>query len=310
MRCLTLHPDLWHLRSESHAILEGPFHPAQKGYGSNRVLADEIDDRLAQQLRMQFYRRAINLNEVLADPTPLFAGNVGNSLFDWVFNRLVVSGVGMISRHKRPTTIRFLEKTPKNTLRVPMLTRLFPDALYIWNKRRAATNIDSLIAGWRIGENRIGPIKRRRFARAGYPIADQLALQDYPDKWWKFALFPGWRGSRGKTVADVAARQYYQCNYYAMTDLANIDRQQRVFSVQYEDFVQRPVEIVRRIFEWADLPPSQIAEDFAQVLPRVNDATPRARRSKEGLRYPDAVYTAMQRLPEIESLQRMMGYDG
>jgi hypothetical protein len=302
-RCLALHPDLWHLPGESHAILEGPFHPARKGYASNRITADEVDDELAQTLRKGFYHGAINLNEVMSNPQSLFSAN---SLSTRVLTKLVVSVMGRISWSKKPGKIRFLEKTPKNTLRVPMLTRLFPDAFYVWIKRNAVDNIDSLIAGW-YAKDKVGPVAVQRYARAGYPIAGQLHLQDYHSKWWKFALVPGWCDLAGKTVADVAAWQYYQCNHYTWGDLAHLDTS-HIFHVQYEEFVQSPVKLVRQIFEWTELPSAPVAEKFAQNLPRVNEAPRGTFGSKQGLRYGDMVYQAIEKLPMIDHLQRQMGY--
>src|SRR5690554_3785853 len=121
-RCLALHPELWHLPDESHHILEGPFHPARTGIDSNRVTASDMDDKLAFELKTQFYRAAINLNRVMRDPVPFF---VGNSLPKRVFNKIAVQLVGSLSHRNKPKTLRFLEKTPKNTLRVSMLARLF-----------------------------------------------------------------------------------------------------------------------------------------------------------------------------------------
>ena len=45
-RCLAMHVNLWHPPSESHAVFEGPFHPASKGYESNRVTAEDLSERL------------------------------------------------------------------------------------------------------------------------------------------------------------------------------------------------------------------------------------------------------------------------
>jgi hypothetical protein len=303
-RCLALHPDLWHLPGESHRVLEGPFHPAQWGYESNRVAADDVDEDLAQQLRRRFYHLAINLNKVWANPAPLLAGN---TLFERASSKVAAHTLGKLSQFKKPEVIRFLEKTPKNTLRIPMLTRLFPHALYVWLKRSAAANIDSLMAGWH-AEDKIGPFSRRRYGQAGYPIADQLELLDYRGKWWKFTLVPGWRNLKGRTIADVATWQYYQCNRYLLDDLAGVDAC-KVLSVHYEEFVRTPTEVIRRIFAWADLPPSRVAEEFARILPRVNAVSPAAPRSKNGLRYPDRVFGAIERLPAIGLLQRMMGYE-
>ena len=176
------------------------------------MTADDVNEGVAEQLRRRFYRLAINLNTVWATPAPLLAAN---TLSERAFSKLAVYAVGKVSQLNKPEVIRFLEKTPKNTLRIPMLTRLFPDALYVWLKRRAANNIDSLIAAW-YAEDKIGLISRQRYAQAGYPITDRLELVDYHGKWWKFALVPGWRNLKGKTIADVATWQYYQCNSYVI----------------------------------------------------------------------------------------------
>jgi hypothetical protein len=300
-RCLALHPSVWHLASESHAVLEGPFHPKQKGYESNRVLADDLSEELADGLRSQFYRLAINLNEVWATPAPLLAANTVPAR---AFCKLAVHAVGRLSQLKKPKVIRFLEKTPKNTLRIPMMRRLFPDALFVWLQRGAVNNIDSLITGW-YSRDKIGPISRQRYAQAGYPITHRLELADYRGKWWKFALVPGWQNLRSKTIADVAAWQYYQCNSYVLNDLVSIDSC-RVFSVRYEDFVQTPTDVLGQICKWAGLTPSEIVQNFAGDLPRVNEATLDSFRSSDGLRHADAVHGAMERLPDLQSLENMM----
>ena len=304
-RCLALHPDLWHLPDESHKILEGPFHPASlRGYESNRVTAEDLDEDLARSLRSQFYRSAINLNKVWPNPASLMREN---TLLQRILNKLMIAGLGRISWVAKKGHIRFLEKTPKNSLRVPMLDCLFPGAFYVWIKRDAGRNIDSLIAGWH-ALDKIGPVTRKRYGQFGYPIVNQLRLRDYSDNSWTFALVPGWRGLEGKTVADVAAWQYYQCNSFIANDLASIEPR-RIFTVKHEDFVREPVKIVKQLLGWADLSASRVTEDFARNLPRVNDTSPKAPRSSQGLRHSGAVQAAMERLPELAPLQKMMGYE-
>lgn len=294
-RCLVLHQELWQLAGESHGVLEGPFHPARKGYESNVVTSADLNNELITNLQIEFYRSAINLNFVLKSPATIFTGN---SLYNRILNKLSVIGAGRLSQRNKPRGIRLLEKTPKNTLRVQMLNRLFPDALYVHITREAESNIDSLIAGW-LAVDRIGPFRRQRFAT--YPIASQLHIQQYHSRWWNFALVPEWRKLKGKTIGDVAAWQYHKCNSHSMIDLASIEAR-RVFTVHYEEFVKHPVEISSKIFEWADLPPSSLAEDFARALPRINDTTHGAGRQGARLRYPDEVYGAIDRCPDIECL--------
>lgn len=305
--CLALHPDLWHLEGESHEILEGPFDPATRGYESNRVGASDVSDDLAEALRDSFARRAINLSTGFVKPERLLGAN---SPTGRIAVKAVTRWSGARSMRRRPREIRFLEKTPKNTLRVPMLARIFPDALFVHLTRNAPDNIDSLIDGWR-ATDRFGPVTRQRFARSGYPIARQLELHDYTSKWWKFALVPGWRGLRGKSIADVAAWQYLQCNRLALDDLAVIDPA-RVRHVKHEDFVQAPVNTIRDLFEWAGLPPSPVAELYAAAPPRVNStarsSVTAARGPARTLRYPDAVLSAIASTPGLGALHLELGY--
>jgi hypothetical protein len=86
-RSLALHPAIWHLANESHAVLEGPFHPIRKGYDSNRVVAEDLSEEQAQRLRNEFYRQAINLNKVWTAPAQLLAAN---TLSERVICRLMV----------------------------------------------------------------------------------------------------------------------------------------------------------------------------------------------------------------------------
>ena len=305
--CLALHSDLWHLAGESHEILEGPFDPAARGYESNRVEASEVGDQLAQDLRHAFARRAINLS---GGTTTRPGGRRGNSLTGRVADRVTTRWVGAASMRSRPREIRFLEKTPKNMLRVPMLARIFPDALYVHLTRNAPGNVDSLIEGWRAADH-LGPVTRQRFARSGYPIARQLALQDYTSKWWKFALVPEWRDLRGKSLADVAAWQYSQCNRVALDDLAAVDPT-RVRRVKHEDFVHAPVNTIRDLFEWAELSPSPVAERYAAASPRVNStrrlSADVSAEAAGALRNPDAVRAAIRSTPGIDLLLAELGY--
>ena len=161
--CLALHPDLWHLPGESHQVLEGPFDPAVRGYESNRVEASSVNDDLAVVLRDAFARQAMNLNTVSSAPDRLLRAD---SLTGRIAAKVATRWSGARSKRDRPREIRFLEKTPKNMLRVPMLARVFPDAFYVLLTRDAPDNVDSLIDGWR-AVDRVGPVTRERFARSG-----------------------------------------------------------------------------------------------------------------------------------------------
>ncbi len=303
-RCLAVHPELWHLRAESHYILEGPYHPRKLKRQSNRCTKEDTDEKTAESVLSRFYEEAINVSKVLNNPGWLFGTS---SLVGRAFSTAAVLALGACSKIVKPDSVRFLEKTPKNSLRVSLLDRLFPDALFIWNQRHPAKNIDSLVTGWHTSD-KIGPIELPRFARASYPVAGDLNLKDYPDKWWKFALVPEWEMLQSKTIGEVAAWQYYQCNRYALNDFQSID-DERILELNHESFVQNPLSSVRDISEWADLTTSQAVEQFAQALPQVNDTNGETRDEETGLRYPESVQRGLRSVPELEDLSSRMGYD-
>jgi hypothetical protein len=303
-RCLVVHPELWHLRAESHHILEGPYHPRSVGRQSNRCTKEDTDEETADSIRSRFYEEAMNVNKMLSSPRWLFGRS---SLVGRAFSAATVLTLGACSKIRKPDSFRFLEKTPKNSLRVSLLDRLFPDALFIWNRRHPAKNIDSLVAGWHTSD-KIGPIELPRFARASYPVAGDLNLKDYTDERWKFALVPEWKTLQSKTIGEVAAWQYYQCNRYALKDFQAID-DERIFELNHESFVRNPLSNVRDILEWADLPTSTVVQQFARALPQVNDTKGETRDEETGLRYPESVQRGLRSVPELEDLSSRMRYD-
>lgn len=301
-RCLALHPELWHLPAESHAILEGPIDPLDGELDSNRCRGEDVTEDTVQKLRSSFFEAAINLSTVLPDPSPVFAAS---RLHERILSKLATTGLGQLSKLRKPSSIRFLEKTPKNSLRVSLMNRVFPDALFVWNRRAPESNIDSLIAGWH-AVDKIGPITLNRFARAGYPIMDRLDLQDYAGEWWKFALVPEWQGLKGRTIGEVAAWQYYQCERCAGDDLSRLD-EERVFEVRHEEFVQRPLECTSEILSWAGLPGDPVVERFARELPRVNTTSDGKQKGDSGLRYPDQVRRGMEIIADERGVQWFNG---
>lgn len=302
-RCLALHPALWHLRAESHYILEGPIRPSKIGRMSNRCVAEDIDEDTAEFVRGRFYEEAMNVSQILEDPGWIFSTN---GLAGRVFSAAMIKALGTISKMKKSASIRFLEKTPKNSLRVSLLDRLFPDALFVWNRRRPKDNIDSLVAGWNTSDT-VGPIELPRFSRFGYSVAGNLDLQEYSGKWWKFALVPEWESLRGKSLGEVAGWQYYQCNRYAHKDLAKLE-DERVVTVQHEQFVRNPVKVTSRILSRAGLSISPAVEQFASALPRVNSTHGTEEEGESGLRYPEQVKRALTSIPRLEELKARLGY--
>jgi hypothetical protein len=201
--------DLWTIGEESHEIIEGisDLHPAARGYRSNRLLAmdatpeikTELCDRFARQLRDCRGRSFIELPVV-----------------------------------ERPSEVRFLEKTPKNALRIPFLRALFPDARFIFLYRDPAENISSIIEGW----------QSQKF----------IAYHALPG-WngaWSFLLIPGWEKLADRSRVEIAAHQWRVANETILSDLVLLPRKDWLF-VRYADLVSAPGSTIRRIAVFADL---------------------------------------------------------
>jgi hypothetical protein len=300
--CLALHPAVWHLPAESHSILEGPLDPFVGSFSSNRCRAEDVTEETVRALQEQFYEAAMNLNIVWSDPSPLFAAD---RLHERVLSKLATIGLGQLSKLRKPPTIRFLEKTPKNSLRVSLMNRLFPDALFVWNRREPEPNIDSLIAGWQAVDE-IGPFAIGRFSRAGYPIMDQLNLRDYSGDMWKFALVPEWRSLEGHTIGEVAAWQYYQCERCANEDLSELE-DDRICEVRHEDFIRRPLEHTTSILSRAGLSVEPVVEQFANELPQVNTTSEKNPARPSGLRHPDQVRRGIELIADKMEMRQTVG---
>lgn len=97
---------------------------------------------------------------------------------------------------------RFLEKTPKNALRVPFLAAAFPDARFVYLYRDPRETTSSMLDAWRSG----------RFVT--YPD-----LPGWSGSPWSLLLTPGWRDLDGQPLAAVVAAQWATTTEMLLDDL-------------------------------------------------------------------------------------------
>jgi hypothetical protein len=219
-------PQLWTVGGEAHWLVEGfpQLQPGAPGIDSNRIgaeqatpeIAEAIGERLAEALRDGARRRLDD-----ADDYP----------------------------------IRFLEKTPKNALRIPFFDKLFPDALFVYLWRDPRENISSIMEAWR---------------------SDRWVTYPRLDGWdgpWSLMLPPGWRELRGKPLADVGAFQWDTANRIILDDLGRLDRA-RWLPVRYADVTAAPRAAVQRICAFAGL------EFDAELEQRISLPLPLSRNTK------------------------------
>lgn len=187
--------------------------------------------------------------------------------------------------------VRWLEKTPKNALRVPFLDEVFPEACFVYLLREPRANVGSLIDGW----------LSQKFVM--YP--DLPGWQGLP---WSFLLIEGWRELIGQPVAAIASAQWAQTNRTLLDDLAALPAQ-RVMALDYAAFVQHPQQHVNAIARFAGLScdrpmpsvPAAPAVPFALPLSR-HTLTPPA--EGKWLRHADAMADFMPALQALEARAR------
>ena len=142
---------------ESHALIEGmnALHPSVRGFESNRLDAGAAgSDIAANHLRLRFREALIDRDK---KAPPVFP-------------------------------VRMLEKTPKNALRIPFLSRVFPEAHFIYLYRDVRSVLSSMIEAWLSGRFRTYP---------------RLPGWNGPE--WSLALTPGWRDLNGKPLHEIVA---------------------------------------------------------------------------------------------------------
>lgn len=222
---LSQFPGLWTIADESHEIIEGipELHPSAHNFSSNRLTEVDAVPHICSSLRERFARQLQNRNGLAYLDIPV---------------------------KERSTRVRFLEKTPKNALRIPFLKTVFPGAIFIYLYRDPRENISSLMEGWR----------SRNFV-----AYKQLPGWDYRE--WCFFLPPGWPSLKDCSLAEIAAYQWKTANSYILEDIQVLPASSWHL-VRYSDLVKEPKKVIQEISEFAELNwDAHIERVMSQSLP-------------------------------------------
>jgi hypothetical protein len=189
-------PDLTTIGGESHRVIEGisELSMPARNWQSNRLLGEDATPEIAEQLAQAFYG-ALHDRE----------GNAAAG------------------------TVRMLEKTPKNALRVPFFDAMWPDAEFIFLYRDARETLASMMEAWQSGYFRTYP-----------------RLQSWIGLPWSLLLVPGWQELNGLPLPQIVARQWATTIELLVSDLENLPAE-RVRAVNYSDFLADPAEVVAKL---------------------------------------------------------------
>lgn len=196
-------PGLFTIGGESHRAFESlpGLHPSHRGWDSNRLTADDARPATVQALLANF---ASNLRDRDGQPP-------------------------------RANAVRLLEKTPKNSLRLPFVRQVFPDARYIVLYRRPHEVLASMIEAWQSGKFRMYP-----------DLPGWTGLQ------WSLLLVPDWRTVIGRPIEEVVAHQWSRTMDTLLDDIAALPRE-RVAPVRYHEFLASPQAEIERLCRHAEL---------------------------------------------------------
>ena len=192
------------------------------------------------------------------------------------------------------STRRFIDKTPRNVLRVPFIDELFPDARYIFLQRDGRETVNSLMNAWR----------SKRYKT--YRLPEPHSIPGTDPEWWKFVLYPGWRDDVSGPLEVVAAKQWFMSNDYALGALQGVD-DKRWLTVRYEDIVDHPVEEIGRLLTFLELPYEEEVRAAAAATKTtpVNTVTP-PEQGKWRRENKDAIESV---LPLIAPTMARLGYE-
>jgi hypothetical protein len=207
---LAVNRELWSVGDESHKHFENiaSLRP-RKNNPSNRLTAEMATPDVVQTLIKFFVADLVNAD--------------GHS-FDHMRSK------------SRPDQVRFLEKTPKNALRIPFILQAFPDARFIFLFRDARQNISSLLDSWRSQKYVTYP------QLPGWPA----------NKPWSHLLIPGWPKLVKSTLAEITTSQWAITNQVILSDLRKLPPE-RWCAIEYDSLLTNTMNEMRRLCDFSQL---------------------------------------------------------
>jgi hypothetical protein len=215
---LAVSEQLYTLGGEGHELIEGipELQPGAARVESNRLEAEHASDAVAAHIVESMLRAARDAHGQAPAPDRV---------------------------------IRFLEKTPKNALRIPFLNRIFPDARFIVLWRDPRENLASIIEAWRSGR---------------WKTYNGLPGFEGP---WSLLLPPGWPVMNGRPLEDIAAFQWDKTYRIVLGDLAGLPRE-RWTVLNYAELTGNTAATIRRLCELVGIEwDASLAQHVKQPLP-------------------------------------------
>ena len=188
-----------------------------------------------------------------------------------------------------------LFKSPSDAYRIGIYEQLFPNAevTYIHLTRGFAQSVNGLMDGW------LYPLGF--FSHDLSKIGCELAIRGYSDtvafgrKWWKFDLPPNWRKFTEAKLEEVCLNQWHSIHEAILQSGVSALR------VSFEDFVDRPIAMLRLITDHLGLP--AMAVPGALPIKMATEPPCPRRWHKRG-----PVLLELGQRPEVREMMDRLGY--
>jgi len=167
--------------------------------------------------------------------------------------RRIRDALDRLARRRQGDSRRLVEKTVSNTLRVPYVDAVFPDAVYVHLVRDGHAVIESAMRLWRTPPDTVS--LRRKLSDMSWSNAEYAAWFAWNHLRGRFAgraggevwgpRYPGiFQDVAQRPLIEVVARQWVESVTRASDDLAALGAG-RVHTVTYEALMTNPMEIER-----------------------------------------------------------------
>ena len=151
---------------------------------------------------------------------------------------------------------RVIDKNNQNGLSIPYLYRLFPDAHFIFIKRNAGDNIDSLIHGWG---------KSSEFATWSKNLTETIQIDHGKYQQWCFFLAEGWKQLTQASIEQVCAFQYRTMNE-AILAAKTLIPQHQWHEIAYELLITHPALEFEKLFQACNVPFDQAMKEHCSTV--------------------------------------------
>ena len=227
---LSAHPETWSLYVEAQRT----FH---RHFPVDPTLGERVAEPATPEIRSAIVRELFGLahSKEYFQQYPVL-----RSLPTKLFQR-------PLGRFYKSAPLRLVEKTPANSLRIPLIASLFPDARFIYLVRRGEDVVSSLMEGW------------KRWS------GSQQAPWHYSG--WHYLVPPGWRNWIDRTLQEICAFQWIESNRFAMADLQALPPERRLL-VRHEELIEDSRSVYRRILSFCELEPSPAFDRVVASLPQ------------------------------------------